>query len=1542
MRIYVRLQPLHRPIPIDVEPNIIIADLCEWLGVQALYLPAANKGALTCIPGKASEGGPEPLDRGANLSALVQPYATLTTGTWFHWRKYQRSEPQPQHPSAGLPPNAAVLLSRHNKGLGKQTEAGLDAHHKNSACGPLHPPSISAVQPPSAPAPVLIEEEPFLVLDDDWQDLSVMVEVDDATASSASGAWTLAAEVVSGAVIAEDLTGAIHSSDEEDYHVLDLDEPELPELSIGFEASQFVVNAHQAWSDANSDVLDSLVYAWGDNSAGQCLVGDSRSKITAPERVDPRCIPVSVCCGKRCSILVSEQGTLWGGGYNTRGLLAETAITGPIRSPTRIDLAELESSQLSAVSASQEHILAVGSSGSLLAWASSNQHGQAGVGSEHALETPVFPRVPSWPSQLHRHPVRVAAVSCGDEHSLVLTDNGVVFAFGSNAAGQLGLGSAVKTATSPSALIGKARGLPFRAIAAGARHSLGLTLAGAVFAWGDNGHGALGLGTSKSSQTTVCVPTPTQPLPGPARRIAAGGRHSAVVVRKGRLLLAGDNSCGQLGHRCTEMSISSSFAELPRPHCTDLCVRAVTLGHEHTLMLTYRGRLVVCGRNTEGQCGVGHQFGSNSSEDYVEVPTEVALPILSTSSDHQLMVWAIAAGHSHNMVLCSALPEVQEFSPSARRSVTSYGCIVPSQTPKHRPSSGHDTLRGRSQQRRPTRALTGGRRRSLRSLKSFGKEDSTPGPSPSPTPSARSRGDVDDGRAMVAAMSWTPGVTKKLLREASTDGQVPLPKEGPFDRQVSDAPGALPHLLRPIVHPGVCSHPFATLSVQVLGALSTSEANGNLLESDLGRMLLDGLATPSVLNASFCFPGLRSIRLDAAGLCRHLAQLCARGDDVCQQLLDAAAEGLQTLANGPMEDLTHGDQLRALAVYLILPANRGAQGSGTRHRPLLASIAHLVARMSGAGRTALRDLLADECGDVRVLRDFLVPHVRSLAEDTIRTLGQQQWLAGQLWEVVAQLQLQRPLWEAVLLLQVLASASEQAARLLEVDVRGVDDIATLNSNGGGPLPQNVASSLPVTVGGRASAGLLDPTAFQLLSLAEGYIPPEVDFWLFQEHALFHQMTPTEVVCEPWWSDAAGMLPRRFCSFMSHANLVPTAFKQRVLQVENVLRQRLSQEQVMWPRVESVLGGGRTDLSALYFILSVSRQNLLRDTFAQMYFASPVDLRRPLRVEFTGEEAVDEGGVMREFFRLLARELFAPDAGLFYEAEGSRRLWFCPVLGAGRQLEDYWMVGVIVALAVYNNHPGLDLPLPTALFKKLKEQQTSAEDLIQLFPSHARSLEAILSWKPSKPVDSETTLHEADREFADTFCLTFCWSSPSAQGTTPEETPLCENGATRPVLYRDRVEFVSLAHEYLLHGSVQAQFESFARGFRRVCNSPLFDVLSPDELEAIVAGDNDLDFARLRQGVQYEGFSPDDPYIESLWTVLEGFSVQRRRRFLAFCTGSDVAPTGGLQELHLLVQKNGEEPTMRLPVAHTCFNLLLLPIYGSVEKLRTMLVTAIEW
>lgn len=1607
MRIYVRLGPLRRPIEVDVDSAATVGQLRVKVGADALYLAQSRSKGHPCglrrsvssdarSPASASglrsckECEPQLLDDEAVLSSLVPAHATLTAAprpsprprcTELPSFRESRHAPNSQSASGGiwamqqLP--TALVTAAPVRATAPAARPAPAAHmpQQQTAQDLAAAPELSA-SPPATTVAASVEtrgQKPDAgpleaVLDDDWEELSHAEEFNDSSTCSDS-AWSLAGHIVQKALHSD--VSLIHKECE-------------PAKSESFSASE-------------EPSSESIIFAWGDNSWGQCLAGEDQELgcrgpkcVPAPRQVTLPCTGMSLCCGGDCSLLVSKGGGLWAGGLNSGGKLSSQAPEGPLCRPTSIEVPDHSPVAFVAAAAGRDHVLAVSSSGEVLGWGASNSDGQIGIGSDLVNGEPVRPRALHWPSQRLDSKLRIASIACGEFHSLVLTQAGELFAFGSNSFGQLGLGRNVQQVPAPKQVGGRLRGLPLRAVAAGARHSLVLSVSGAVFSWGSNADGCLGLGdgTRQMNQMKECLPAAVPTLPSPGCMIAAGSAHSAVVVQSRQLLLAGSNSCGQLGHRRRELLYSHNFRGLPASLA--LCVRSVALGHEHSVLLTFDGELQAFGRNSEGQCGV-QCSPSSSVEPFVDTPTRLSMPE-PFGRERQLVVWAIAAGRNHNMVLCSPRPEALQRTPG---SLPVCGSLVPGRQvkppQKPRPSSGTE---GRAQRPRPR----------------IGRRVTVAGLTGCKEPGASS---ADLGAAGAMGTSRTQGASGQMSPE-----------------------------LRPVVQPGVAPCAFIAVGVSKLAALV---AEGGAADGEHLQVLCSVLARPTVLNASFCYPGLRTARLDAAGLCRILAAVCARDEGAGPRLLDAAAEGLALLLDGPIESLAHKDQLRALAVYLCLPARRPTPpaGSGTRPpRSLLASIAHLVMRMPSTGRIALRDLLADECGDVRVLRDFAVPHVRLLADSAIRSAGQQPWLAGALWEVVNQLQLQRPLWEAVLLLQILASASEQAARLLRpleaavVELRGrsppageaadpsrgaspaaasgaaasgaVSEAAAVGTSpaaaaggggggngGGGRGGRSEGSSssgdsiagvlvgpegedtgeegppVPPRQGIARAASLLDPSAFQLASLAEGHVPPEVEFWLFQEHAQFRQITPTEVANEPDWSDAASMLPRRFCSFMAHANLVPVAFKQRVLQVENVLRQRLSQERVLWPQAEMVLGGGRADPSAFYFMLSVNRKDLLRETFAQMYSASPVDLRRPLRVEFIGEEAVDEGGVMREFFRVLSSELFSPKAGLFFEADGSRRLWFCPTLGPGRQLEDYWMVGVIVALAVYNNHPGLDVPLPSVLFKKLKDEPTAHEDLAQLFPGHARSLEAILSWTPSLPTDTEAGLDAADAEFQDVFCLSFVLSMPSSSSapssspgtpngdsTTPPaavseqplcealaavaEQPLCEGGASRPVLYRDRTYFAARAEEFLLHSSVQPQFESFARGFRRVCNSPLFNTLSAEELEAIVAGQTDLDLDSLRQGAQYEGFAPEEPYIDSFWQVLNDFPMPRRRRFLAFCTGSDVAPAQGLQDLRLLVQRHGEEPTSRLPVAHTCFNLLLLPRYGSAEKLRAMLITAVEW
>lgn len=158
---------------------------------------------------------------------------------------------------------------------------------------------------------------------------------------------------------------------------------------------------------------------------------------------------------------------------------------------------------------------------------------------------------------------------------------------------------------------------------------------------------------------------------------------------------------------------------------------------------------------------------------------------------------------------------------------------------------------------------------------------------------------------------------------------------------------------------------------------------------------------------------------------------------------------------------------------------------------------------------------------------------------------------------------------------------------------------------------------------------------------------------------------------------------------------------------------------------------------------------------------------------------------------------------------------------------------------------------------------------------------------------------------------------------------------------NRAEFVKLYCEWLLEGSIKQQFDPFRKGVRRVCDSALFNALHSSELELIVCGEQELDFAQLRRNTHYEGFAEESPYLNAFWGLLLKLDTLQKKRFLSFVTGSDLAPVGGLQELQLLVQRNGGEPTDRLPTAHTCFNLLLLPEYETVDKLDYMLTTAMH-
>ncbi|KAM9550718.1 putative E3 ubiquitin-protein ligase HERC4 isoform 1-T3 [Guaruba guarouba] len=340
------------------------------------------------------------------------------------------------------------------------------------------------------------------------------------------------------------------------------------------------------------------------------------------------------------------------------------------------------------------------------------------------------------------------------------------------------------------------------------------------------------------------------------------------------------------------------------------------------------------------------------------------------------------------------------------------------------------------------------------------------------------------------------------------------------------------------------------------------------------------------------------------------------------------------------------------------------------------------------------------------------------------------------------------------------------------------------------------------------------------------------------------------------------------------------------------------------------------------ILMVRRDNIVGDAVEVLRKTKNVDYKKPLKVIFVGEEAVDAGGVRKEFFLLIMRELLDPKYGMFRYYEESRLIWF-----SDQTFEDsdlFHLIGVVCGLAIYN-FTIIDLHFPLALYKKLLNKKPSLDDLKELMPDVGRGMQQLLDYP-------EDDIEEA-------FCLNFTITVENF-GTT-EIKELVPNGADVPVVKQNRQDFVDAYVDYIFNKSVASLFDAFHAGFHKVCGGKVLQLFQPSELQAMVIGNTNYDWKELEKNTEYKGeYWADHPTIKIFWEVFHELSLEKKKQFLLFLTGSDRIPILGMKCLKLVIQPTGGGEDY-LPVAHTCFNLLDLPKYTDKETLKSKLIQAID-
>ncbi|XP_036192775.1 probable E3 ubiquitin-protein ligase HERC4 isoform X5 [Myotis myotis] len=380
-------------------------------------------------------------------------------------------------------------------------------------------------------------------------------------------------------------------------------------------------------------------------------------------------------------------------------------------------------------------------------------------------------------------------------------------------------------------------------------------------------------------------------------------------------------------------------------------------------------------------------------------------------------------------------------------------------------------------------------------------------------------------------------------------------------------------------------------------------------------------------------------------------------------------------------------------------------------------------------------------------------------------------------------------------------------------------------------------------------------------------------------------------------------------------------KTTLLQTDAVLQMQMAIDQAHRQNVSSLFLPVIESVNPC-LILVVRRENIVGDAMEVLRKTKNIDYKKPLKVIFVGEDAVDAGGVRKEFFLLIMRELLDPKYGMFRYYEDSRLIWF-----SDKTFEDsdlFHLIGVICGLAIYN-FTIVDLHFPLALYKKLLKKKPSLDDLKELMPDVGRSMQQLLDY-PEDDVE-------------ETFCLNFTITVENFGATEVKELVL--NGADTAVNKQNRQEFVDAYVDYIFNKSVASLFDAFHAGFHKVCGGKVLQLFQPNELQAMVIGNTNYDWKELEKNTEYKGeYWAEHPTIKIFWEVFHELPLEKKKLFLLFLTGSDRIPILGMKSLKLVIQSTGGGEEY-LPVSHTCFNLLDLPKYTEKETLRSKLIQAID-
>jgi E3 ubiquitin-protein ligase HERC2 len=320
------------------------------------------------------------------------------------------------------------------------------------------------------------------------------------------------------------------------------------------------------------------------------------------------------------------------------------------------------------------------------------------------------------------------------------------------------------------------------------------------------------------------------------------------------------------------------------------------------------------------------------------------------------------------------------------------------------------------------------------------------------------------------------------------------------------------------------------------------------------------------------------------------------------------------------------------------------------------------------------------------------------------------------------------------------------------------------------------------------------------------------------------------------------------------------------------------------------------------------------------------LERPFHVQYAGENGIDVGGLARDFASELVKDLGEPRVGVFVQTPNARNqvgsFRECLVPSPDNQLRHpekiYRALGGLLAIGL---RLGMTQPynFPPFFWEFLAGESLRPEHVFEIDDRY-RQLITDLDNAVKSGMDEQTFDAQYD-----------------LPGVVYDLRAREINVAgTRRITLGNAMRFIARAHACRV-AELERPMRVIREGFWENLGISIPPYTTATLLEFLICGDREVNLRELKERTEFR----DTPKEEQVmfWRALARMTNGERRNLLRFSTGSTTMFQG--TGTFLIVDRPNYPTDSRLPTASTCFFLLHLPPYSSVDKMYRALVLASE-